>query len=161
MSFESWKEEFYPMPAEEVRPERALEHSLQKWKGLRPENLKKHGVVYDKIRQAVLDPDHPEADHPEGEDRLCIDGDSCALCVHNHDTDDTLCESCPFYKARGNVACDSARKDEDIDQYEFVPYFAMTKRSNPEPMIRWLTLAQDVEDNSDESEINHEMECGK
>lgn len=39
MSLETWKEEFYPIPADEVPESQALAHSLRKWEGLRKENL--------------------------------------------------------------------------------------------------------------------------
>lgn len=45
MSMRSWKKEYYPTPSKKVKGEReAIEHSLQKWEGLTPENLEKHGV---------------------------------------------------------------------------------------------------------------------
>jgi hypothetical protein len=37
MSLESWKAEFYPIPADEVKKKDALAHSLRKWEGLRKE----------------------------------------------------------------------------------------------------------------------------
>lgn len=47
MSLETWKEEFYKIPAEECIKEQALDHSITKWEGLRPENLQKHGLFLD------------------------------------------------------------------------------------------------------------------
>lgn len=51
MSIESWKAEFYPIPANEVKPADAAAHSAQKWRGYLPENLAKHelslGVMVD------------------------------------------------------------------------------------------------------------------
>ncbi len=48
MSLATWKAEFYPFTAEKCAaefPEEALDHSIRKWEGLSPENLKKHGVL--------------------------------------------------------------------------------------------------------------------
>lgn len=49
MSFEDWKKEFYPIHAEELKDKSWLEctqHSLQKWKGVLPENLEKYNLVF-------------------------------------------------------------------------------------------------------------------
>lgn len=37
MSLDTWKAEFYSIPAEEVAAKDAIQHSLTKWIGLRPE----------------------------------------------------------------------------------------------------------------------------
>ena len=76
MSFASWIEEFYPVPADDCPREQALEHSILKWTGLLPENLEKHGVV--KRRLYIQD--------PSGYDWLTIDGSSCALCEYYYHT---------------------------------------------------------------------------
>lgn len=47
MTIESWKAEFYPVPAAEVVKRTELEqakHALLKWTGAMPENLQKHGL---------------------------------------------------------------------------------------------------------------------
>jgi len=45
MSLKTWKEEFYPVEAEDAasNPIEATKHSIQKWKGAMAESLEKHG----------------------------------------------------------------------------------------------------------------------
>lgn len=74
MSFASWKEEFYPVPAGECSCDQALEHSILKWTGLLTENLEKHGMV--RLDNCV--------ESLSGDGWLLIDGDSCALCKHHY-----------------------------------------------------------------------------
>ena len=47
MSLESWKAEFYTIPASKCPEEYAIEHSLRKWTGLLPENLDKHELDHE------------------------------------------------------------------------------------------------------------------
>jgi hypothetical protein len=68
MSLETWKAEFYAVNAGKVDAKDAVSHSLQKWTGLRPENLKKHDVLVD--GGSVSDSD----------DVLLVDAATCALC---------------------------------------------------------------------------------
>lgn len=97
MSLETWKAEFYPVPASEVPVEQAAAHSLKKWEGLRPESLDKHKLF---VRQGYVVDEH------EGWKKvLRIDADSCALCVHHkHETTVRMdgrpvmsCAGCPLY----------------------------------------------------------------
>ena len=49
MSVETWKEEFYPVDATDDEVQEGsifilLDHSILKWTGALPENLKKHDV---------------------------------------------------------------------------------------------------------------------
>lgn len=44
MSLETWKQEFYSLPASNAPIEQALDHSIKKWAGLQPDNLAKHSV---------------------------------------------------------------------------------------------------------------------
>lgn len=45
MSLQTWKDEFYPVPASEpIGGHKAqIEHSLRKWRGATKENTEKHG----------------------------------------------------------------------------------------------------------------------
>ena len=122
MSYESWQDEFYPVPANEVPEGKALAHSLQKWIGLRQENLEKHGVTLSPGFRMVHEPGHA--------DGLGIDDESCALCAYYATKDldgEAVCDECPIKKHTGQ-ACGwtgSAWLD-----------FAMF--GNPEPMIEAL-----------------------
>lgn len=87
MSLKSWRAEFYPVDATEVSTKDALEHSIQKWKGLLPANLEKHYVIH--YDNEVVDPSG---------DSLDIDSTSCALCHHWWDGH-FYCPQCPLVKA--------------------------------------------------------------
>ncbi|TXH54255.1 MAG: hypothetical protein E6Q97_11375 [Desulfurellales bacterium] len=91
MSLASWKEEFYPVRAIECKKEQALDHSILKWTGLLPENLKKHGVfLQNQYLKDFKDPDN----------LLAIDGSSCALCVWHYAEGWCVVEgACPIYLA--------------------------------------------------------------
>lgn len=112
MSAETWLAEFYPVAADKVPVEQALQHSLVKWKGLRPEALAKHEIT------------KPPID---------IDAGSCALCEHHCDCDgEVSCQTCPLYLTRGET-CDCPVGDEFL-----APYQMYSLEHNPEPMIDLL-----------------------
>lgn len=93
MSLKSWLDAFYPIPADEVSKEDALEHSIRKWKGLLPVNLAKHQVLY-----------RWEEVQSRDESGLPISASSCALCRHWYDAD-SGCPECPLVKA-GHICCE-------------------------------------------------------
>lgn len=121
MSLQTWKDEFYPKPAHQVPESEALQHSLQKWIGLRSENLNKHklkhslGIITDSSKE-----------------QLFIDSTSCALCSHYLDKDgEDECPKCPLTLKRG-FACDDGDNP---------PYLSLTCDNDPEPMINLIQLA--------------------
>ena len=138
MSYETWEGEFYgPMPAEDSVIE-AVEHSLQKWIGLRAENLQRHDVRLT-TRHHVDDVAYPddtvytgirgEADYDE---RLAVDSRSCALCVYERMQLQQLqqqrrwrCQACPLCKWLGRP-CDVGTQ---------TPYIVWRRKADPEPMI--------------------------
>jgi hypothetical protein len=150
MSLETWKAEFYPIKARETHRSDAIDHSLQKWLGLLPENLAKHHVtlVAGEVVDIFVDLDNPST---RG---VFIDGDSCSLCHHymDHDFDEeegeyeSHCHDCPLYQARGGVACD----DETSGEWESEqpsPWHSFTRAKNkndPKPMIHWLTKTKEA-----------------
>jgi hypothetical protein len=92
MSFESWKAEYYPISARDLAVSEATDrelvaHALRKWRGLLPENLAAHGVVYD--------------------DAELIDsmyyGPSCALCQRYTEPE---CAGCPLAQVLESPSCD-------------------------------------------------------
>lgn len=137
MTVKTWISEFYPKPVKDTTPEEAVQHSLTKWEGLTPENLAKHNVrinFYGTVTGQSLDDQH---------DDISMNGSTCALCHHflNHDDEDMgPCEPCLLYKARGDVACDAERDDEEV-----APWYAFRSNNEslntPEPMIFWLKKA--------------------
>lgn len=118
MSGATWLKEHYPIPASEVSGQDAVQHSLQKWRGLRPEALDKHHCFLDRLRVK---------DKSTQEEVLFIDSGSCSLCTWyaNHVP---RCVDCPLYKKR-DWACDMGLH---------APWITFTRDSDPEPMIRIL-----------------------
>ena len=112
MSLKTWKEEFYPIPADEVPESQALAHSLRNWEGLRKENLEKHGV---ESTDSYVD-------------EMPIDSSTCALCQH-HVVVET-CATCPLSVRGGEVPynCDPE-------------YGVWVRDGNPEPMIELIKNA--------------------
>jgi hypothetical protein len=145
MSYKTWSKEFYPCCADspEARA-KPTAHSLQKWIGLRPENLAKHGVSF---TDGVVTGEGRES-------ALRIDAKSCALCAKHYDTDaeerevddpdwsgTPECEECPLHEVRGNTACDRLMSGEHHS-----PYSKGTNGNppDPEPMILWLLNAKEA-----------------
>lgn len=152
MSIETWTQEFYPCRANSAEAhERAVDHSLQKWIGLRRENLEKHGLIQVGYRLY------------SAEDVTClrpvfqIDVGTCSLCSVYHDSSADFvgspdsdeweplpeCRECPLSKVRDGVPCDYARKSETNS-----PYYLGTRPGgpDPEPMILWLIKAKELHD---------------
>lgn len=140
MSIESWKEEYYPLPAEELLVEPssttsaicAIKHSLHKWEGLRSDALAKHGL---RVEQRGMFDIH------SGKCLFTIDNSSCTLCLN------FTCIECPLAITRGGVACDHRwNGPQTLNVWE-----VFIEKSDPEPMIvdlaytlkRWQALAEE------------------
>ena len=111
MSIESWKKEFYPVLADSACKTdlQALRHTLKKYHGLRPENIKKHNLThrYNVIR--------------DSRDIFLFTGSSCALCRKYS----SFCKSCPIRKSEGG----------SCSEKENGAYIKLMNDSDPEPMI--------------------------
>ncbi len=130
MSLKTWKEEFYPTPAEHVSAFHAIDHSLVKWRGLRQANLNRHELVRSGFQ--IVDKD--------GGEMLRMNQDTCALCVHYLNPPGgtgNVCKTCPLFIVRGGVPCDVGD--------HLPPYHAFIFRGDPEPMIRLLEEALQAE----------------
>lgn len=131
MSLETWKEEFYPVEANEVKGAiAATKHSLQKWIGLKEKNLKKHGMLAEGLRIKN------KKDSYEEEGFTVASPSSCALCesfFKDCERGDP-CKRCPIFKYKGRSCC-SDGADSTIREYE---KFVEEDDKNPEPMIRLL-----------------------
>lgn len=94
MSIKTWKKEFYPIKAKKMSMLQAVKHSLLKWQGTLPSNLKRHGVEYDNADQYLFD--------LETDEEFDFDSDSCALCVSStaRGSFTANCSVCPLYKHR-------------------------------------------------------------
>lgn len=140
MSKETWLAEFYPTEADECPKADAVEHSLRKWVGLLPQNLKKHDVRI--VGRSVFTPSHELV--------LAPDMENCSLCVHYYgDLDEPdeharECSRCPLSQARDHVPCDEHRDDEALSGHSSskAPWFAWTEDGDPKPMIKWLRRAK-------------------
>lgn len=125
MSFKTWKKEFYPRPANTRMSVRgAIEHSLRKWQGLSPRNLKKHGM---EITAGLFGPLREINEIGHTEVGMSIDSATCALCQMYVDRTG-YCDECPLFKSLGH-RCDS--------MYSQGPYNVFP-RKGPGPMIRAL-----------------------
>ena len=128
MSLATWKAEFYPTEAKDCPADQAIEHSLRKWRGLRAETLRTHG-----LKTSVGD-----LVDSEGK-RFVMGAESCALCEQFYkatvDYEDR-CAACPLAQARGGVSCDETTSEE-----RNAPWWEWGDKYNPEPMIAALEKA--------------------
>lgn len=139
MSITTWKEEFYPVPASSVPKEMSARHSLKKWQGLLPENMKRH-----KVKRVVGGwmPDSAIEDKDGWKFEFC--GATCALCenyqidTYSNPDDDDICRKCPLFKVLGR-ACDNSTEDKPS------PWHAFSHKNNPKPMIEALTKTAEIE----------------
>lgn len=129
MSLDSWKAEFYPVEADQVPKKQAIAHALQKWIGLRKENLNRHGLqvfcstIWEKT-EGVFYQDAPV---------MAINADSCSLC---HFYLKKQCEKCPLFATTGHRECEG-----DLDNGVYSPYEHWQSFHNPERMITALQQA--------------------
>lgn len=134
MSLQSWKEEFYPVPADDesiTDTAEAVRHSLQKWKGLSERQRAKHGVSVTSHGRL----------HESGDPCMRIffvDASTCALCEQHFDSSGGTCSTCPLYLLRDGVPCDKLNPALDGEESPFVMW---TDHNNPLPMITLLQQA--------------------
>ena len=143
MTLKTWKDEFYPVPADDPSIEtdlQAIKHSLRKWEGLRYDNRAKHDISSREYmgRNYI----HTLG----GLTYLYIDSGTCALCVRHIFTSN--CRKCPLYLERG-MKCDSSVVTGNIHKNMVEvgrsPYQEWTINVNPEPMIELLKAALETE----------------
>lgn len=115
--WDGWKREFYPTDVTTPRTQiSATRHSIQKWKGATPENLKKYGLSSPPI---------------------AFDSRACALCeLYQGPDEGDDCTHCPLFIARSGVRC-----DEKMPGEERSPYSEYCDKRNIEPMRKWLDEA--------------------
>ncbi len=124
MSIETWRKEFYPVPASDAATSdlEAARHSLRKWRGLRQEILEKHDAEVD------------EAGHRTPP--ISVDDCSCALCCRHLNNEEGHCGECPLIVLTG-FHCGGHQKQ----------WSAWVDCYNPEPMIEALEeLVRRLED---------------
>jgi uncharacterized protein YbdZ (MbtH family) len=115
MSIATWKKEFYGPMSKAVKSEKAaLEHSIKKWTGLLPANLKKHEL---KTKDLWIEDNARRA--------FDIDSSTCALCELY------ICSDCPLKKIRRSPCCGNKES----------PYSIWYDENNPRPMLNLLKKA--------------------
>ena len=129
MSLETWKAEFYPIPAAEEVLSNRLQHSLTKWIGARKENLNKHGLTI---------VDNSLCDMNDTRLSITFNEDTCALC-HFHQA----CDSCPLRQV--NAHDDVSLNESWLDYACEAEYEFFRRRGDPEPMIELLQSAIDMQ----------------
>lgn len=137
MSKDTWRAEFFPTDASTARNMTNLEavrHSLRKWRGLTPDNLKAHGLRVS-ANGSIMD--GPQS-------VLGIDDTTCSLCVKHFAVYGMLtakerCRSCPLARARSGYPCDkTTRKETDL----MSPWRVWMVHEDPRPMIGALEKAE-------------------
>jgi hypothetical protein len=106
MSLETWKEEFYPIPAKEMKNKswrECIQHCRKKFQGFFQKNLRKHGVKFDFIFSHVQ-----EKGRYEPWDNIPLNPRTCALCVKARH-----CRYCILVLTLSNL--------EDLNQEHCVP----------------------------------------
>lgn len=135
MSIETWENEFYPEPASDAAGSdaEAIAHSLRKWRGLRAENLEKHGLELDEgwLWEA-------------GDSVFELCGENCALCERHYDAsyESGACLGCPLVAANGGLPCDRVFNENADDDDRLSPWHSCIRANDPEPMIQLLEQAQ-------------------
>ena len=135
-----WVDRHYPVPARTEKatatPLAAVNHSLAKWKGLRPENLEAAGIYYLEGRDLV----DAEENHI-----LRISGDSCSLCVKyvKPRNDGEECDDCPLYQVSMEENGDHPCHGRSSLFEEYIEGDPDMGDCDPEPMISMLEAARD------------------
>lgn len=126
MTIKSWTNEYYPVTSDDCLEGSQFAHSKLKWKGLRPEHLKRHELTIDHHDNLVnQDPDDPAT--------FVISGATCALCVQAYTKwaderyvgDKLYCEFCQIFLLTGHTCHDEFSK--------------WVTDHDPEPMIALLS----------------------
>ena len=137
MSMKTWRAQYYPTPAENCRTAwtnatnsreelnaniAAVRHSLCKWQGLLPANLKRHQCKKNNFAHIR---------GYRGAAALAIDTDSCALCqIHRDEYLYGLesCGDCPIVALLGHSCTGNDER----------PYEIWQETGDPAPMIKVL-----------------------
>lgn len=83
MSIETWKQEFYPVPASaNMTDKEAIEHAILKWEGFEAKNRKKHKL--NRLAHILID---------EHACEFIFGIMTCSLCLKYFNNG---CNSCPF-----------------------------------------------------------------
>lgn len=138
MSRESFLSEFYPLPATSATKTwiEAIKHAVRKWKGLLPDNVKKHNqkVPYDSPLYVFDENGRITLVYSAKTRSLCIKNDEILFGSPSRNREP--CKECPLWKLTG-VNC--MQKD--------TPYNKTLRGGNPQVLIdalyatQWFILA--------------------
>jgi hypothetical protein len=122
MSIESWKAEFYPVPAEDCpqNDKDMLAHAKLKWSGLVPETLEKHRLSV--FAYWLKDSE---------DERFHVGDTTCSLCFRYMEYDE--CAGCPLCAVNG-LPCDRCFNNVS-------PWGKWCDEHNPNPMIDLIDQA--------------------
>jgi regulator of replication initiation timing len=122
MSLDTWKEEFYPVPAKDLVDAKLyqsdkehdltlINHALKKWQGVVEENLVKHEVVF---RHGLV---HKYNDY---DNFLRFDTESCSLCqvYYSENDGNEYCPNCPIVKVTKETCIPAYRKAREARNIE-------------------------------------------
>lgn len=142
MSLETWKQEFYPVSAEEavVDAITAVDHSIKKWEGLRPNTLANHQICTSASNRRIGE----FTSLHDIDSHFIIAAETCALCVLNEYRCDGKyygCDMCPIVEVTGRP-CDGSFYDDD-DEEDVSPWNIWLLTADPEPMIALLYQTRD------------------
>lgn len=135
MSLDSWKTEYYQVPADDPELQASSEedlvlHCIKKWEGFSLSALRKHGIKRQFVTPNVV------SDRQTG-DRFPFDASTCALCVRHfgrtHPHTHHLCHSCPIVSCTG-VSCTTYRPGVPSPYHQ-----SLYNNGDPTPMLACLT----------------------
>lgn len=140
MSLKTWKAEFYPKSAKRVSKKGALDASIQKWEGLREENLKKHQIQLFAGKDIYL----REKDTCRQLPHITRDI-TCALCTHYLQIKGSWgefadCTMCPLFQSEGKSCCEA--QSAYYKTIQRLPSWGVCSLFNPATMIKALRKAQ-------------------
>jgi len=109
MSFDDWKDKYYPVPADSEtldNDSKRIEHSIIKWSGAKKDVLKDYQLKYN---------DHFIVNDDDSFKEMLFADDTCALCCkYCHTCTSTDGVPCPIVRYTGRN-CDSVYTVSDYD----------------------------------------------
>lgn len=143
MSLDTWKKEFYPKTAGRVKlMSDAVDHSLLKWRGLFPRNLKRHRVFWGYKTHTVSGCSDERLVY-QGKRLWAISPTTCALCrccgwgSSGNNWNQLDCGLCPLCQVRSGCPCCKPMPKEVLD-----PYHHFERTGDPKLMVQWLRKAK-------------------
>lgn len=129
MSMQSWRDEFYPVPASAGMSDlEAIRHGLRKWEGHRAENVARHGLKFDSDNIVI-----PYFKIMDSRGRSFVFGEKeCALCAKYINTV-IDCHRCPIALSGQRPCTEKGRN---------IAYRKAIERGDTQAMIDALKLAE-------------------